>query len=283
MKKLLVPFDFSQLSLTALKFAAGFAHITSSRIYLLHVIPRPFIYVATADTLSYSYTNIEQYKILDTHKKNAFDSLQVLMNSPEFKRLKIIPKVEIGDNVYRVILDYAEMNKIEMIIMGSKGPYSFKRRIIGTNAERILRFTDIPVLVINNKLTNLNLKNIVFPSNFENDSLHVYPLIHYIAKLYKSKVHLLHINTKKDFLPTEEMTKRFDKIKKRFDGNFKTVIRAAYEINEGIVKYSKEVKADLIALGVRRRKGPARYFTDRITEDVIRHTTLPVLAIDNPK
>jgi nucleotide-binding universal stress UspA family protein len=70
---------------------------------------------------------------------------------------------------------------------------------------------------------------------------------------------------------------------KKQKGNYEIAVRDAYDIDEGIVKYAKNISADIIALGVHRRAGPARFFTDRIAEGVLRLTGIPVLGVDIPK
>jgi len=70
---------------------------------------------------------------------------------------------------------------------------------------------------------------------------------------------------------------------KSITGNIKIMVRASETTYEGIVKYTNNIKADLIAAGVKRRKGLSLSLTDRNTERVISTSKIPVPAIDNSK
>ena len=132
-------------------------------------------------------------------------------------------------------------------------------------------------------MTPGKIKKIIFASDFEYDARKVYPFLHSLVKEFNPEIHLLFINTKTNFREYEEIRLQIVRFKKLFPGNFKMVVRASKNIDEGIVKYANNIKADLIALGVKRRKGLSLYLTDRITEGVISTSKIPVLAIDNPK
>jgi hypothetical protein len=180
-------------------------------------------------------------------------------------------------------LQQAEEIKASLIVMGTKGTTSFRKTFMGTNTERVIRLTDIPVLTINRKSSISRFKKIVFASDFSQDALKAYPFINTIAGLFNSKIHLLRINTKENFKPTDRIYLDINQFKKRFKGNFIPTWRAAQQVFDGITKYSKSINADLIAIGVKRKKGLSRLLGTRTVESIIRHSNIPVLAVDIPK
>ncbi len=284
MKKILVPVDFSTRSMTALEIAADAAKRAKASITLFHVIVDPYVFLAAPN--SYLTPVIEtgiQADYMVKLEKSSNDNMNKLAVKPFLKSLKVNVITKTGASIYREILNYAEDHKFDMIIMGTNGAKSIGKIFLGTNAERIIRFTDIPVLVIGKKINAPVIKNIVFASKFDETAKQVFPFIDNFARLFKAKIYLLRVNTEDDFIPTQTAIERMKSLYKGKKGNYQIALRDAYEIDDGIVKYAGEVKADMIAIGVHRRSGPSRLFTDRVVEGLLRLTGLPVLGVDIKK
>jgi len=281
MKKILVPIDFSQRSLSALQLGAVIAKKSSAKITIVHILTNPFVIVTAPE--AYPLPAIEmsaQYDFQEKLEKSAISNLNKLKTKPWLSSLEVETKIITGSSAYKEILKYAEIIKPNLIVMGTNGTRGLSEIFLGTNAERIIRFTAIPVLVVGSKLKKPGINTIVFASLFNEDTDKVFPFIKNFAKLFNAKIHLLRINTKEDFVPTRYAVDNIKSFVKRYKGNYSIAIKDAYEVDEGIVSYAKEVKADLITLGVHRRHGPSRFFTDRITEGVLRLTGIPVLGVD---
>jgi nucleotide-binding universal stress UspA family protein len=284
MKKILVPVDFSTRSMTALELAADIAKRAKAGITLFHVIVDPYIFLSAPN--SYLMPAIEtgiQADYIIKLEKSSKEGLKKLTAKPFLKGLKVTAVTKTGASIYREILNYAEDNKFGLITMGTNGARSIGKIFLGTNAERIIRFTDIPVLVIGKKINKPVIKNIVFASKFDETAKQVFPFVDNLAKLFKAKIYLLRVNTEDEFLPTQTAIDRMKELYKGKKGNYQIALRDAYEVDDGIVKYAGEVKADMIAIGVHRRSGPSRLFTDRIVEGLLRLTGLPVLGVDIKK
>ena len=284
MKKILVPVDFSTRSQTALEIASQIAKRSKAEIRLIHVLIDPYVFISAPN--AYLTPVVEtgvQVEYLEKLEKSSYENLKKLAAKPYMKSVKVSTDINTGGSIYREVLKYSEKYKPDMIIMGTNGAKSFGEIFLGTNAERIIRFTSIPVLIVGQKIAKPIIRNIVFASKFDRAASYAFPFINNFAKMFKAKLHLLRVNTKDDFVPTAEASEQIKAFAKNQRGNYKIAVRDAYEIDEGIVKYTKSIKADMIALGVHRRSGPARFFTDRIAEGVLRLTGIPVLGVDIPK
>lgn len=283
MNKILVPIDFSNCSIAALDVAVEVSRKASSEVSLLNVLVDPF----SRHTESEVYVPLElkendRQKYLEILTKDAKGNLENLkVKFPEPSKVKC--EVVTGSSAYKSILEYAEIYKPSLIVMGTNGANNFKEIFIGTNAERIVRLTAIPVLVVGQKIEKKDITTIVFPSDFQPAARVSFPVVDKFAKLFGAKIHLLRVNTADDDMRMSYAMGKMGLIKKEFEGDFEMATIDAKTVEEGIVKYAEKVKADLIAMGVYRRKGPARFLTDRITEGVLRLTTIPVLTVDLPK
>jgi len=281
MKRILVPVDFSNNSIAALKYATELAVVNDAQIYVLHVTFMPTFY--SNELTNYSYfdkglqSSIERIKNISISKLDEFTKTYI----PESK--DIIKKVTLGYSIYIEIINFANKIKADLIIMGTHSAAKGTLSKIGSNTERVIRSSEIPVIAHKKKISAKKIKKVVFASDFEKDARNVYPFLNIFIKPYNSEVHLLYINTKSNFREYDEIKAQILRFKKHFYGDFKMIVRASKNIDEGIIRYANSIKADLIALGVKRRKGLSLYLTDRITEGVISKTEIPVLSIDNPQ
>src|SRR5690606_15761639 len=63
---------------------------------------------------------------------------------------------------FKGIIDSAHKYNAGLIVMGSHGTSTFKEMFVGSNTEKVVRTSDIPVLVIKSKNENFTVKNFVF-------------------------------------------------------------------------------------------------------------------------
>lgn len=281
MKNILVPTDLSKTSSLALKYAVDIARKNNANIHLLHVSFLPSFYVNSLD--NYSLHSKELRNAIDRIKSITESKLKEFIKFSSVDSTNILSGVKMGYSVHDEILSYAEKLNPGLIIVGDHSERKGSLFKIGSNTERIIRTTQIPVLVVTKKTKIKRIKKVVFASDFEKNSVLVYSFLNKFIQPYNPEIHLLFINTKSNFKEYDDVKSKINIFKKKYAGKFKFVIRAAKNVDEGIIKYADSVNADLIALGVKRRTKLSLYMTDRITESVISTATIPVLAIDNPK
>lgn len=282
-KTIVVPLDFSYSSFEAVKYASFFAKAHNSRIHLINIIPGLNYFYAYPDAGVTSAHVIGMHrKMMDEMKENNLKRLKYTENTRFLKNLQVNSTVLAGTDIYSDIISFAESKNADLIVMGTKGTTSFKKAFLGSKTERLIRFTNIPVLAIRGKIGVPKIKKVVFASDFTTESYAVYPTLNNLVKELNPVIHLLKINTKNQFRSFKNNKSDLDKFAKRFTGKFVPHVRANYEIDEGIVNFARLNKVDLIAIGLRRKKGPRRILGNRIAEGIIRLTGLPVLAIDIP-
>ena len=281
MKKILVPTDFSESSMHPLKYAADLAKIHNASVYILHITTMPSYYVS--DFKNYAEHDSELNQGVGWMKNLSVFKLNELKANPMFDSLNVVCVLKLGYNIYDEIYKYADELKPDIIIMGSQTAGKRAKYKIGSNTERVIRYTEIPVLAIRKNTSPNKIKKVVFASKFEKDALKVYPFADLFIKHFDPQVHLLYINTKSNFREYEDIRNQISEFKKHFQRELKIIVRAAKNIDEGIVRYAKSINANLIMLGVKRKKGLSLYLADRITEGVVNLSDIPVLAIDNPK
>ncbi|MCE1165953.1 MAG: universal stress protein [Bacteroidetes bacterium] len=275
MKKILVPVDIPGGTVPAIKYASEYASAKGAAVYLFHAAPLPDFYVS--DLEDYSKYEKEFKAVIKRIHGAALAKLQDIKSRYFDTSVKVVCRAVLARNVYNEILGYSEELKPEIIIMG-EGDGSGRIKI-GANTERVIRLTKIPVLVVK-KEAKAKVKKVVFASEFRKNAADVFRKIMEHVDCSGVQVRLLYVNTKSDFEEYDTVKERIEKFKKNFSCDFSIVIRAGISKESSIVKYADSISADLIAMGIKRKKSISLYFTDRVTEGVINMTDIPVFVIN---
>lgn len=285
MKKILVPIDFSKCSLLALDVAADIAVRSHSEIYLLHIIELPSAYsdfssLGEWDGVSGGTSEEVHYmvELLKATKKK----MENVKNSPVLKGIAVHNIIEVG-SINQRVAESAKKNDIDLVVMGSQGASGVSGLIVGSNAEKVVRYSKIPVLIIKDKYLKAP-QNIVFASDFLESSDLEFNQLKTIADLSGAKIHILTVNTLQNFKTNKEMQAMFGEYCRRNKiSNYVLNIYNDISTEEGIIHFANSVKADLIAIGTHGRKSILRYFIDNISEDIVNHAFCPVLTLNISK
>lgn len=271
MKKILVPTDFSKESEYALKVAAKLAKTYGSEIYLVHLLDLP---IQEVDPLSSPSELPAAMFFMELANKK----LEALMTRDYLKGLKLHVTIKPG-NPFNGIMSVCKKNKISIVIMGSHGSTGIREVFIGSIAEKVVRNSDIPVMVVKKEHDNFNVKQIVFASDFKKESKHTYKQAIEIAKLFKAKIYLLMVNTPNNFKTTAEANKRIQEFVKGIAfKNFTINIYNDESIEAGILNFAGEIKADLIGISTHGRQGLSHFINGSLSEDLVNHAKRPVIT-----
>jgi nucleotide-binding universal stress UspA family protein len=273
MKKILVPIDFSKPSEYAGKMASKIAKKTNATVYLIHLIELPSGVIDMGSGSNFSvpesmlYLRKTREKILEFKKSFFSEDITV----EYFIKL---------NNPFDGIKKYAEKINADLIIMGSKGHSEFEEIMIGSNTEKIVRSSKIPVIVVKKDSKKFKLKNLVFASNFNNENREAFSKFLEFANAFGSKIHLLKINTPSDFESTYNSKEKLkDFIKDYHLPKHSINIYNDTSVEKGIINFSREKKVDLIALSTHGRSGLSHLFTASVTKNLSKKALKPMFTV----
>lgn len=272
MNKILVPTDFSKESEYALETAAKLAKDYNSEIIALHMLDIPET-ILTKDSS-------EEYPELLLFSKMA---KQRFSNFLEKDYLEGVPVTEAIQHhkAFDGIIDSAKKENADIIIMGSHGTSGAKEVFVGSNTEKVVRTSDIPVLVVKENQETTQFSNFVFASNFIDDCHESFIKAKTFAKTIGVKINLLYINTPKDFKSSTEIEKQVSTFLQKVNtpaGEINFAIHNDYDVEQGILNYCQKTKADLIGIPTHGRKGLAHIIKGSIGESVANHADIPVVT-----
>ncbi len=275
MKKILVPVDFSEHSEYALEVAAQIATQKNAELIVVHML-----------SLSEAIVNIDEAQEARQavfYLKLAEKRFSEFLDKDYLKDLKVTEMVH-NYRVFKEINDVALKVEANLIVMGSHGSSGFSEVFVGSNTEKVVRSSEIPVLVIKQRRKNFQFENVVFACDFDTDNIKAYRKAMKLCKEFDATIHLLYVNLPAErFRSTPQMEERVREFLDKADNgdynNLENVIyRDDYTVEQGIFTFSNKINADLIVVSTHGRRGLAHFFFGSVGEDVANHADTPVLT-----
>lgn len=274
MKNIIVPVDFSTHSEFALKTASLLAGKYDASIYALHML----------DMQEMSISESEVYM----HEKTAFflklaeKRFKDFLNKEYLKNIKITPLIK-HYKVFREVDEVAKQVNADLIIMGSNGASGLKEFFIGSNTQKVIRYSSVPVLVIKNEMKNIDFSDVVVATDFSEESIPAFQKMLATLQPFNARKHIVYVNAPFDsFKTTPEMDKLADDFLMKLEGNTDRRINVnfvcARTIMQGVLDFSNSIGADLIAVITHGRQGLAHFIEGSVAEDVTNHSSLPIIS-----
>lgn len=274
MKKIIVPVDFSKHSEFALEAAAMLAKKYNSEILALHMLELSNALISDSDgnrqAEAVFFLKLAEQKFTDFLDKPYLEGVNV---TPIVKHFKVFSEVN----------DVAKEHHADLIIMGSHGSSGIKEVFIGSNTEKVVRHSDIPVLVVKYNPILMDFENVVLACDFSKEAIKPYINASALFAKLGAKLHLVYVNLPgSNFKSSTEMETQVADFLKTADGNTDNMENvhfvSDYSIEGGILNFASTKGIDLVAVATHGRTGLAHFFEGSISEDIANHSTLPVMT-----
>ena len=271
MKKILVPTDFSDHAYYALKVASQIARKNDGEIILLHMLELPH---QAGDAIGSGHDLPE----IMLFKNSAINKLEDLMDDPCLEGLKVSEIIQF-ELAFDGIMKISSKNDVDLIVMGSHGASGFKEMFIGSNAEKVVRNSEVPVLIIKKDAGEFNVNKFVFASDFSEEIKKPFTKVVSFANKFGAELELAMINTPSSFKPTHIAVDIMKKFISNFSiDNYTINIYNDVNVENGILNFANHINADLIGVSTHGRKGIANFFNGSISEDLVNHSLRPVVT-----
>lgn len=270
MKKILVPIDFSIQSEYAIKLASKIAKNSESQIYLLHMVEIPS---GTIDMGAGSDFGVPQsMHYIQKVKERMLNIREQFFGADN--NVKYAIRFEAP---YEGIMKFSQRKNPDLIIMGSKDLSIIDEVIIGSLVKRIANRSKIPVLAVNRDPKDIAIKDLVFVSKFEEEDRKSFDILLNFSQTFGSKIHLLNVNTMNRFKSTKRAKQKMKAFLEQYETPSHSInIYNDDSIENGIVNFSKEINADVIALSTHERSGFFRLFKRNISNSIAKKSLSPV-------
>ncbi|SFD24755.1 universal stress protein [Flavobacterium phragmitis] len=272
MKRILVPTDFSEHAEDALKVATQIAKKNNSEIIILHMLELPH---QTNDAILGGISIPESMLFM----KKANEMLDKISEKPYLDGIEVTEIVKMDKPIHG-ITQISKEHDIDLIVMGSHGSSGVEELLIGSNTEKVVRNSEIPVLVIKNDIPNFTAANVVFASDFSEEAKKPFEKLLNFTKLFDSKIHLVNICTPNSFKPTHVAEEAINEFVDQFNiSNYTTQTYNDTNIEKGIINFANRINADIIGMCTHGRTGFAHFFNGSISEGLVNHAVRPVITL----
>jgi len=270
MKSIIVPVDFSEQSEIALKVAANLAKKNDAELVVMHMLE-----LATGVMSNAEY--IPQVHIVHLIKVTE-ERFEKFLDQPYLKDLNITPVIK-HYKVFSEIDDVAKEHGAGLIVMGSHGTDGLQELFIGSNTERVVRSSEIPVLVVKGDLEHFKAERFVFACDFNEESIPAAKKAVDFAKVLGAELKMVYINTPADaFLSTEDAYQRISRFLNISMLGLEVDLYNDYSVEKGVLNYAETHAADLIGIPTHGRQGLSHFFMGSIGEDIANHSKIPVVT-----
>lgn len=314
LNRILVPTDFSEGSRKAYSYAESLLKVFGGQVDMIRVVPTVRYLHESMKKVGYPFSldqDVYPHIVEDTQEK-LNEELKNYISEPYRGQ----PIAKIGRRAYEVIIEHAQQEKYDLILMGAQGRHA-DHIIRGHVTEKVIRFSPVPVLSISGNVMPESTGNILVPTDYSDFSLKAILPAAIMAGRLKSGITLFHVRELHGTEPVEEegsdedqllrfRKKVADKLQSFFaerpkaklkleNGDKKNFIlhlerdEEQYQIpvkiaqvrgisaHYEIVDYAEE-NADMIVIATHGRSGLAHMFMGSTSEKVMQWAKIPVLT-----
>ena len=132
LKRILAPTDFSDLSAEGVRYACKLAKDVGAQVVILNVVVL-------------DESNVVGKREMEAHKQRLDEFVSRVTHRAADLKLR---EVVVAGQPYGAIVDCAEKEHIDLIVMSSHGRSGLSRMLIGSVTDKLLRATTCPVLVV---------------------------------------------------------------------------------------------------------------------------------------
>ena len=139
-KRILIPLDGSKLAEVAIDNAVGIAELSGSELVLLRILRPINDIIKNGRNLFYIDEQVDNRTIRANEYLN---SLRDEIKGPSFK-IKTVVEMGLAENI---IIDYANDNHVDLIVMATHGRTGLKQWVYGSVARKVLNAAHNPVML----------------------------------------------------------------------------------------------------------------------------------------
>jgi nucleotide-binding universal stress UspA family protein len=134
---ILVPTDGSDCAQAAAAHAIELAEATGAALHVIHVVD-----------LGVFWDEACPGSVLEALEEAGKEGLEQIIDQANAAEISTIQSSVLNGTPYDVIVEYAEDHGVDCIVLGTHGRTGWRRQLLGSVTERVIRLTDVPVIGI---------------------------------------------------------------------------------------------------------------------------------------
>ncbi|MDZ4714806.1 MAG: universal stress protein [Cytophagales bacterium] len=274
-RNVLVPIDFSEVSLNALETAVAICKRQLAKLTLIHVVENTYV-------LFPPEAGGASGVILPELIKNATENLNNLAKKLRTNHDIVINNIVQSGNPADEICRWAHHKDCDLIVMGTHGTSGLREFFLGSNAYRVVKNTPCPVMTIPGSNRWLDFKKILFPVRMIPHALDKYDVLRPIIRRNGSSLLIAGIVKDKEASEFLEMKSLVDSAREKFaedDVICGSEVHYCSDVAKQVLAISEKEKPDLIVITATLDSSLRDFFMGPYTQGIVNHSHFPVLSI----
>ncbi len=275
-KKILIPIDFSDQSQIALDQSYNLAREYKAEIMLLYVIE-------DNGFISKFFSKKQDAEI----KKEVDKKLTKLAASVKKKTGINTGTMVARGSVYEKIAEVADMINALFIIMGANSKKNIRKKFIGSNALRVVREANVPVITIRGKQHRNGCKNIVLPLDLTKETREKVNFALELARLGDgAAIRIVSVLFTSDEFVVSRLTRQLQQVKNFIEkegvectAEIIKGVKGDESLAESIIKYANKVDGDLLMIMTQQEVDFTNRFIGSSAQEIINNSDIPVISI----
>ncbi len=278
MKRILVPCDFSASAYEAYKFAIDIASASGGSVFVLKVIEMSsFSEQPSYLSGGHRFEWLELMRVLQDKAHADFDKMQGECPEP---KCPVSFAVE-HDHLLSAVHKFVAENSIDLVVMGTQGATGWKEFFVGSNTEKVVRTSAVPVIAVRKAPAVSAIRDIVVPTDLDLTQREWIDRLKALQDFFKATLHLLHVNTKRD---PSVMAIWKDAVLAEMGTYARYYHLEDYTLNvrnspleqDGILSFTDEINADMVAMATHGRRGLSFLISGSIAQKIVNRVACPI-------
>lgn len=274
-RRVLVPIDFSEVSLNALESAIAICKRQLATLTLIHSIENNYmLFTAELGGLSGN--------ILSDLIAIANDHLNELAKKIRVKHDVVVNHIVRSGNPADETCRWAMQKECNLIVIGTHGTAGFREFFLGSNAYRVVKNAPCPVLTIPGSSSWKEFKKILFPVRMVPNAFDKYEVVRPIIEKNGSSLLIAGILKLKFPAGFSEMREHVDHFKNKVVQD-NVICRAEVHTCDNVAKkvlaIAETENPDLIVITATLDETLKNFFIGPYTQGIVNHAHFPVLSI----
>ncbi len=275
MKAILVPTDYSEHALNAVRYALAYAEMTRSKVILLHVYEDSL----TAGELVFTGLQHSKRQVFEQAERK----MRGLVSSFMRKTSTRMEWVLRAGNPSQQILEYARQKKIKLVIMGTTGKGYLARTVFGSTTQAVISRTLCPVITVPHTARFKSISRIAIAVDNNPDSLLTIQDAVGFARRFQANAMFMHIIDTPQADGDAAYQEMVYQAKKRM--RYKHVsfhVYAHKNVLKGLDILARKERADLLSMAIHKRHFPEMIWNKGLTNRMTNMVNIPILVIPVP-
>ena len=279
--KIIVGYDFQELSNAALKQAYELAQFVNSGILLVLVISDDLL--TLSDVFSNEHSDRMKKKITDTMQREIAGRLQKVAEEASAESGVVVNYRNETGKIYEQILSIAKENRARFIVMGRTSKESAEGRF-GSNTMQVVEKAPCPVISIPSVTCGANYTNIVLPIDLTKQTREeVFNAISF-GLFFNATICLVSVIIGGVSARKSRIYKKMQGMKQMIEENGvkcteKLFKKSHLSIHEVVLEFSKDINADALMIMTHQEISTSDKYIGAVAHQIIKESSIPVISL----